>query len=299
MGTAEKQQIWSNSMSHKMNKTERAAVNADACIMQFMLRSILLALDTTPGSKTARAVAAGLMQSYAAKLTGAALVDRSELSELGGDIAPRGGTLRSEIRIAGMIDALQAEIPKAEVRELDDAPEAALLRKLERHDLLVIGRDSALDGEPIRNGVSPLIEGLVRHGARPVIVVPYGAPLVGPVVVAYDGSAACQRSLQICLLLGLLSGRDVTIASVADIEERGQECAERCSALLHRHGIAVRAVGLAGAEPVDSLIERAQSLKASLLVIGAYGHSLLRDMFVGSTTRALLRRAPCSVFMYH
>jgi nucleotide-binding universal stress UspA family protein len=264
-----------------------------------MLRSILLALDTTPDSRAAQAFAAGLMEACGARLTGAALVGRLNFPEPGGGELPNASLLRAEMESARIMDALQAEIPNAEVRELDDAPEAALERKLERHDLLVIGRDSTLNGEQTGETVSPLIENLVRYGARPLVVVPHGGPLGGPVLVAYDGSLSCQRSLHICLLLGLLSGHQVTVASVAETEESGRECAGRCRGLFHRHGLTFSAVGLVGQDPVDPLIELARSLAASLLVIGAHGHSPLSNMFVGSTTRALVRRAPCSVFMYH
>jgi nucleotide-binding universal stress UspA family protein len=40
-------------------------------------------------------------------------------------------------------------------------------------------------------------------------------------------------------------------------------------------------------------------VQASLLVMGAYGRSTLREFFAGSMTRTMLRESPVPLFLYH
>jgi nucleotide-binding universal stress UspA family protein len=49
----------------------------------------------------------------------------------------------------------------------------------------------------------------------------------------------------------------------------------------------------------EALLERAKTLGAGLLVIGAYGHSRLTEFILGGVTRTVLRRMKCPVLLSH
>jgi nucleotide-binding universal stress UspA family protein len=49
----------------------------------------------------------------------------------------------------------------------------------------------------------------------------------------------------------------------------------------------------------DFLLNRAADLSADLLVVGAYGHSRLREMFLGGVTRTLLQQMTVPVLLSH
>jgi len=49
--------------------------------------------------------------------------------------------------------------------------------------------------------------------------------------------------------------------------------------------------------PVPSIIEAARSAKAEFIVMGSHGHGALYDLFVGSTTQGVLKKAPCPVLV--
>jgi nucleotide-binding universal stress UspA family protein len=49
----------------------------------------------------------------------------------------------------------------------------------------------------------------------------------------------------------------------------------------------------------DLLLSRASEEGADLLVMGCYGHSRLREMVLGGTTRVVLRSMTCPVLMAH
>ena len=46
------------------------------------------------------------------------------------------------------------------------------------------------------------------------------------------------------------------------------------------------------------IAEQVKSEAIDLLVVGAYGHSHLREFFVGSTTTKMVRNSPVSVLMF-
>ena len=68
----------------------------------------------------------------------------------------------------------------------------------------------------------------------------------------------------------------------------------RLRARLRTNGLACQVVRITGF-PVQSLLELAKKRGANYIVIGSHGHSTIYDMFVGSTTRGVLKQASCPV----
>jgi nucleotide-binding universal stress UspA family protein len=71
-------------------------------------------------------------------------------------------------------------------------------------------------------------------------------------------------------------------------------------AFLHSHHIVAQAYArVTEVAPADVLLEHIHQVQASLLVMGAYGRSTLREFFGGSVTRTMLRQSPVPLFLYH
>jgi nucleotide-binding universal stress UspA family protein len=77
--------------------------------------------------------------------------------------------------------------------------------------------------------------------------------------------------------------------------------AARVAAALSRRGIAAKpeseASGDIGVE--DLLLSRASDLGADLLVMGAYGHSRMREFVLGGVSRSIFRHMTVPVLMAH
>jgi nucleotide-binding universal stress UspA family protein len=277
-----------------------------------MLRSILLALDVTPGAVAARDYALALARHTGAALTAAIILDKPGLSDAH-EAVPPGAAAFKERRDAALLQKAEAAAAEAlaglreaaagqpfAVETLEAAPADALLAAAGAHDVLIVGRDSTLGREEAEDGLSPTIETLLRDRTRPLLVVPPGAAFdpAAASLIAYDGSAGAMRAVQLFALLGL--GRcGATVLSVADDEAEAAALAGTAAGFLQRHDVAAKPLPVIGTHPVEALLAEAAAMPAGMLVMGAYEHTGLRALFTGSATKHLLRRAPCAIFAAH
>jgi nucleotide-binding universal stress UspA family protein len=277
-----------------------------------MLRSILVALDDTPGAVAARDAAIALARRSGAALTAAVVLDRPNTASDHEAVPVGGGAFKArrdakltaqaeqeaEAALAACARAA-AGLPHA-VLKLEDAPEPALLRAGATHDLIVVGRDSTLGRQQVEDAVAPVIEHLLRDGARPLLVVPPGAALreEGVVVAAYDGSGPARDAFQLFALLGLAGRSAVRVAAVDDGRVEAQAMAEEGCAILRRHDIAAEPHAIAGDDAAALILTEAEASGARLLVTGAFGGSSLMRLLTGSTTHRLLRDARVPLFIH-
>ncbi len=119
-------------------------------------------------------------------------------------------------------------------------------------------------------------------------------------LVGYGGSVPAMRTLQLFALLGLAEGSPATVLAVAEDPAEAQRLALEAADFLRRHGIGADALPMDDAEPPAArLLARAKAMAARLMVIGAFGRTGLRTLFLGSATRQLLREARCPLFIHH
>lgn len=277
-----------------------------------MIRSILVALDDTEGAVAARDLAFAMARDTGAALGAAAVLDLPHARDAHEAVPPGAGAFK-ERRDAARTRRMEAEAEQAfsactaaagdtpfTLLRLNEAPEEALLAASATHDLLVLGRDSTLGLEMAEDGLAPVIEALLRDGARPLLVVPPAPlPATGGVLVGYDGSVPALRAMQFFALLGIGAGLPVRVLSVDAEQARAQRLAEEGAGYLRSHGLAAEAVAVTGTHPLEALLAQAAAMPARMLVMGAYEHSGLRTLFTGSVTEKLLVGAPCPVFIAH
>lgn len=164
-------------------------------------------------------------------------------------------------------------------------------------DLVVIEQADAAHPKP----ADAYLETLLFRGARPVLVVPYihaSPPRFATAIVAWDGSAPAARALSDALPLLRRIAR-VELVSVTD-EPVPEATHGRAVRHLARHGVEAVFHTLPGGLPVgEALLSHAADRGADLLVMGAYGHSRLREWVFGGVTRDILRTAPLCCLMSH
>jgi nucleotide-binding universal stress UspA family protein len=277
-----------------------------------MLRSILVALDDTPGAQAARDVALALARRTGAALTVAVVLDRPN-TQSGHEVVPIGGAAFKARRDAALTERAERDAKEAlaacaaaagdtpyDVLRLEDAPEPALLAAGATRDLIVVGIDSSLGRELPEDGVAPVIEHLLKDGARPLLAVPAGAslPEAGPVLAAYDGSSPAREAFQLFALLGLAGASPVRVVAVEELRGAAERLAEEGAASLRQHGVDATPQPVAGSEVAQLLLAEAEAIGARLMVTGAFGGNPLIRLLAGSVTHALLREARVPVFLH-
>jgi len=148
-------------------------------------------------------------------------------------------------------------------------------------------------------------EAVMFGSGRPTLVLPQRRrprPLeLGTVAVAWDFSRAAARAVSDARPL-LEKAKKVRVVTVLNEKRLDQKhSAEELSKNLARHGIDVVLDRVdAKGRPIGPVLEAyAASHAADLLVMGAYGHSRLREFVLGGATNSLLSKPPLPILFSH
>ena len=165
-------------------------------------------------------------------------------------------------------------------------------------DLAVVGQTNPDRREPLRD---VLIESLLFHARLPLMLIPYaGVRDFQPdrAIIGWNGSSTAARAIRAALPL-LSLARSVTVV-IVDEDRPGVTGAE-VAAYLARHDIAaqLREIEKPATGAGQALLRFAAEQNADWLVMGAYGHSRMREFLLGGVTRHIIADATLPVFMVH
>ncbi len=275
-------------------------------------KTILAHADLSRAAPDRARLAVALARAFGAHLVATAptgvsrLIPSQVLANGGPALAARCAALRRDA--AAALEAFAA-VARAqgfdgcEQRLVDDDVGAALALQARYADLVIAG-------QPVPGTVTPPIPGdlvasLLLHGGRPVLVVPHaGCPptLRGTALVAWDGGVEALRAIAAALPLLRLAGQ-ATVFAIGDGGPCPRTEHDPCVAMagyLRRHGIRAHAGRRAGpCHVAGALLEEAAQQRASLLVMGGYGHARMRELVLGGVTETVLRTAPVPVLIAH
>jgi nucleotide-binding universal stress UspA family protein len=121
---------------------------------------------------------------------------------------------------------------------------------------------------------------------------------MAPIVIGWNASAQAARAIRETLP-ALKLAASVTLVSVS---EDGEEFPSTdASAYLSRHGIAsdLRTFTDADGAPDNLIVQVAKEVGAGTILIGAYGHSRLRETLLGGVTRRLSTLSDIPLLLGH
>jgi nucleotide-binding universal stress UspA family protein len=150
---------------------------------------------------------------------------------------------------------------------------------------------------------SSIIEAALFGSGRPVLVVPYiqkkGLRL-GRVMVCWDGSLSAARAVADALPLLQRAGQ-VDIMTVDTKERRNALPGAQIAEHLARHALNVNLSTMVASdiEVADVILSQVADSVTDLIVMGAYGHSRLRELVLGGVTRDILASMTAPVLMAH
>lgn len=166
----------------------------------------------------------------------------------------------------------------------------------ETADLVVIGkRGEAADFATLHLGAN--LERVVRGSRHPVLVTSRAFEPIQSVLIAYDGGPSARKAVKHAAEGRLLKGLDVHLLTVGPASPRNQEGLALAREELAHAGIAARTT-LREGEPEEVIASVVEDEGVDLLVVGAYGHSRIRRLLVGSTTTELIRTCHIPLLMF-
>lgn len=149
-------------------------------------------------------------------------------------------------------------------------------------------------------------EAIIFGSGHPTLVLPHtrkraGAFTLDVVAVAWDFSRPAARAVADALPL-LEKAKKVHVLTVANekVIESRRPTAEFAK-YLGRHDVDVvlDTVDAADRRIGDILESYVTSCNADMLVMGAYGHSRIREFILGGATKSMLSRPPLPIFLSH
>ena len=172
-----------------------------------------------------------------------------------------------------------------------------LLDYEQRTDLVVLGQR----GEHARWSGGMLgssVERMVRASIKPCLVTPEKFQPIGHLLLAYDGSIESGKALQAGIDLVLALGARVTIITVcqSETEESASKVLNDAVQLARGHGLKPQAQLVHGNAEAE-ILNHCEKIEATLIVMGAYGHTRIRELILGSTTSHVMRKAPVPVLL--
>lgn len=161
--------------------------------------------------------------------------------------------------------------------------------------MLVIGRQGETSEQDSRK-LGRHLENVIRAVHRPVLVTLPNFVAPRSFMLAYDGSATADKAIEKVAASELLTGLPCHLVMVAENTEQHQQQLTNAAKTLLTAGFSVTPSLLQGAvEPV--LHQYQQDKSIDLMVIGAYGHSRIRQLLLGSNTATMLRMSDVALLV--
>lgn len=178
-------------------------------------------------------------------------------------------------------------VPRPETRQRHGDLVDTLREMEERIRLLVIGKQGERGGS-LGQHIGGHLEDVIRTMHRPILVTPMRYSPPRSAMLAFDGSATTRKGVDMLAGSPLFRGLPIHLVMVG--AEGGEAAAQlhRARQLLADAGFEAHAAIRAGeVEPTLHAYQAEHGI--DLLVMGAYGHSRIRQFLVGSTTTTMLR----------
>lgn len=163
-------------------------------------------------------------------------------------------------------------------------------------DLIVIGKRG--EGSDFAKGhLGSNLERVVRSTHKPIVVTSRAFKPIAKVLIAFDGGAMAMKAVDQVSRSPILAGLACKLVMAgADCPEAKKKL-DDAAAILKAAGYTVETALTAG-QPDKVISEAVEREGFDLLVMGAYSHSRLRNLFIGSTTTEMIRSCKVPVLIF-
>lgn len=159
--------------------------------------------------------------------------------------------------------------------------------KEETGEMIVLGKR----GEAAVHATEHLgsnLERIVRASHKPVFIANRAFKPVERVLVAFDGASSSLKAVDFIARSPLFTGLEVALVFAGKETTEITKSLDSAVATLKAGGIEAETI-IQGGEPEKVLSQLTAQEGHELLVMGAYGHSRIRSLLIGSTTTEMIR----------
>ncbi len=163
-------------------------------------------------------------------------------------------------------------------------------------DLIVIGKrgeDSHLNMEHLGSN----LERVVRSTKKPVLVASPAFAPINKILVAFDGGRSAMKAVEHIADSAIFRGLECTLIQVGSDNSRNQKQLSGAVATLREAGFTAQSK-VVGGQPENVIASTVESEGFDLLVMGAYGHSRIRNLIIGSTTTQMIGSCKVPIMLY-
>lgn len=190
----------------------------------------------------------------------------------------------------------------ARTRLIDSAP-AIEIETLQRHGdlvetlleqeckarLVVMGRQGEQHQDQVQ-AIGSHLESVIRTINQPILVVMAEFHAPKRFMIAYDGSQTAKKALNRVASSPLLRGLECHLVMVSDNQSQAAAELTLVADVLHEANFNVVTAACQG-EVQTALAAYQAEQQIDLMVMGAYGHSRIREFFVGSNTTRMISKS--------
>jgi nucleotide-binding universal stress UspA family protein len=154
-------------------------------------------------------------------------------------------------------------------------------------DMLIIGHRGEF-AKWRRKLSGATLDAVVRQWSKPICVTQKTYRPINRLLFAYDGSEKANKALQLAAVFASRLKLPLSVLTVNNRERARKRCLREAAAYLEPYGITLELIGGAGT-PEKEIIRITNENKIDMTIIGAFGHSRIREAILGSTTEHVLR----------
>ena len=143
-----------------------------------------------------------------------------------------------------------------------------------------------------------VFESVIRHAKQPVMACLEKPRPINRLLAAYDGSKTSRNALEQAIKLAQDWGLSLAVVVVDEPPRVSKEKLEEARQQIIRHGLTPEVIWRQG-QPAQEILRAAESQDSDLIVLGATGHSLLAEVFFGSTVDRVVHKSKLPVLICH
>jgi nucleotide-binding universal stress UspA family protein len=271
-----------------------------------MISTIVMATDGSEPAGVAERYAALLAARLRARLYGISVVEDRLAKGLGEDglgITPPSTDAfasylksRADLSLRRLGERARAEGVEYHSDLLQGIADDLVVERAQQADLIALGRD----GEHVRYRtglIGSTADGILRKTAKAVLVVPQGAQLAGPVLLAFDGSPGARIGASLAVHVATRLGEPIHV--FVDSKDKGRALArfDEVRGLVGSLPVPVREISSTLGRPDVKIVDSGREVRAGLIVMGAFGRNRISDYFLGSNAAAVVRTSPIAVLV--